>query len=111
MQRHRAGDLTARMDEIDDQEIARLTDAARTSDHPAQRLRYRGAGIEKIDIDAAGAVMSRCERLRDAPLPARPAHAPCIHLADAVRACFAQELGEPLVAQPAAGGKRVVVVV
>ena len=77
----------------------------------AQRLRDRRAGVEEVDIDAARAVVAGREGLRDMAVPARPADAPLVHLADAVGAFLAQEARQPLVAQPAAGFERVVVVV
>ena len=111
MQRHRAGDLAVDAHEIDDQEVAGLADALGAGDHAAQRLRHRRAGIEEIDIDAARPVVAGREGLRDAAIFARPADAPFVHLADAVRALLAQEPRQPLVAQAAAGLERVVVVV
>ena len=55
--------------------------------------------------------MSRREHLRDAALLARPANAPRVHLPDALRAFLAQQPRQPLVAEPATGRKRVVIVV
>ena len=86
----------------------RMALAAR--DHGAQRLRHRRAGIEKVDIDAARPVVAGGEGLRDAAVLARPADAPFVHLADAGGTFLAQQPRQPLVAQPAAGFERVVVV-
>ena len=111
MQRHRARDLAAAAHEIDDQQIAGLADGLGAGDHAAQRLRHRRAGVEEVDIDAARAVVAGREGLRDVAVLARPADAPRVHLADAVGAVLAQQPRQPLVAQPAAGFERVVVVV
>ena len=111
MPRHRAGDLAAGAHEIDDHEIAGLADALAAVDHAAQRLRHRRAGVEEIDIDAARPVMAGREGLGDMAVLARPADAPVVHLADAVGAFLAQQARQALVAQPAAGVERVVVVV
>ena len=48
--------------------------------------------------------------LRDTPVLSRPADAPFIHGADAVGPFAAQQLRQRGVAQPAAGGQRVVIV-
>ncbi len=70
----------------------------------AQRLRHRRPGIDEIDIDAARPVVARRLGRGDVPILARPADAPGIELANAVRRVRAQKLGQRLVAQPAAGG-------
>jgi hypothetical protein len=76
--------------------------------HPrAQCLGDRGTGIEEIDVHAALAVVAGCVHLREVAVPARPADAPFVHLADARRPLLAQELRELLVAQAAAGLERV----
>jgi hypothetical protein len=113
MQRHRARDLAciASTHEVDDQQIAGLADGLGAGDHAAQRLRHRRTGVEEVDIDAARAVMAGREGLRDMAILARPADAPGVHLADAVGAVLAQQARQPLVAQPATGFERVVVVV
>ncbi len=52
--------------------------------------------------------MAGCSDLRDMAVAApRPADAPAIHLPDAVGRLAAEDRGEALVAQPAAGGERV----
>ena len=103
MQRDGAGDLAVDADEVDDDEIAGLADAGGPVDHGAQRLRYRGPGVEEVHIDAARAVVAGRARLGDVAVLARPADAPGIHLADAVGPFLAQQAGEALVAQAAAG--------
>ena len=92
------------------QQITGLADGLGARDHRAQRLRHGRAGIEKIHIDAARPVVAGGEGLRDAAVLARPADAPRLHLADAVRAFLAQQPRQPLVAEPAPGFERVVVV-
>ena len=54
--------------------------------------------------------MAGGEGLRDAAVLARPADAPLLHLADAVRAFLAQQPRQPFVAEAAPGFERVIVV-
>ncbi len=75
----------------------------------AQRLRHRRAGVDEIDIDAARPVMARRHGRGDVAVLARPADAPFVQLADAVRPLLAEQARQRLVAQAAAGGERVVV--
>ena len=96
--------------EIDDAEVALAGDAGSLVDHAAQRLRHRGAGVEEIDIDAARPVVARREGRGDLAVLARPADAPGIHLPDAGRAFLAKQARQRLVAEPAAGGERVLIV-
>ena len=107
---HRAGDFAAGAHEIDNHEVAGLADALAACHRAAQRFRYRGAGVEKVDIDAARAVMAGSERLGDTAVLARPPDAPFLHLADAGGTLLAQEACEALVAQAAARFERVIVV-
>ena len=102
MQRGRAGDLAVDTHEVDDEEVAGLTDALGLVDDGAQGLRHRGAGVEEIHIGAARAVMAGRHRLGDVAASARPADAPGIHLADAVGSLLAQQAGQAFVAQSAA---------
>ena len=51
--------------------------------------------------------MAGRHRLGDVALAARPADAPVIHRADALRPLFAEQAGERLVAQPTPGHERV----
>src|ERR1700716_4519026 len=111
MQRHCTDHLVTPAHETDDQEVPGLADPLVARDHGAQRLRDRRAGIEKIDVDAAWPIVAGGESLRDAADLARPADAPFVHLADAVRPLLAQKSRQALVAQAAAGFEGVVVVV
>jgi len=111
MQRHGAGDVAAGLDQIDHAEVAGAADAGDLMEHRAQRLRYRGTGIEEVDIDAARPVMTGGHDLGDAPVFPRPSDAPFVHLADAVGALLAEQAREAGVAEAAAGLQRVVVVV
>ncbi len=108
---HRARNLAVGLDQIDHAEVARARDRFGLVDHPAQRARHRRPGVEEIDIDAARPVVARRERRGDLAVLARPADAPGIHLADAGRAFLAEQPRQRLVAQPAAGGQRVLIVV
>jgi hypothetical protein len=107
MQRRRADDFAVDADQIDHREVARLVDAGRAVDHRAQGLRHRRAGVEEIDVDAARAVVTGRLRLHDAPVLARPADPPRVHLADGVGSLLAQQPRQGLGAQPAPGGERV----
>ena len=91
MQRRRTADLAVGDDEIDHAEIAGAADATRPVDHRAQSFRHRRPGVEEINIDAARPIVAGRHGLSDAPVPARPADAPRVHLPDAVGAFLAQE--------------------
>ena len=106
-----AGDFAVADDEIDDAEIAGFADRRIARHRGAQRLRHRRPGIDEIDIDAARPVVARRRGRGDVAVLARPADAPAIQLADAVRRVLAQQLRQRLVAQPAAGGDGVGVMV
>ncbi len=97
------------MKKIDDAEIAGLADPSAFVHHGAQRLRYRGPGVEKIDIDAARTIMTGSHRLGDLSVFACPAHAPIVHGADALGPFLAQQLRKGFVAKSAPGGERIVV--
>ena len=109
MERRGTDDVTFVAQKIDDAEIARLADSAAFVHDRTQRLRHRGPGVEKVDIDAARTIVTGGHRLCDAPIFTRPAHAPIVHGADALGPFLAQQLRKRLVAQSAPGGECIVV--
>ena len=104
----RTRNLAVDDNEIDDAKIAGLADAGDPVDGRAQRLGDGGARIEEVHIDTARPVMARRVRLHDAPVAARPADAPRVHLADTLGAFLAEQPGQRLVAEAAPGGEGIV---
>ncbi len=99
-----AGDFAVADHEIDDAQIAGFADRRIARHRGAQGFRHRRPGIDEIDIDAARPVVARRHGRGDVAVLARPADAPAVQLADAVRRVLAQKLRQLFVAQPAAGG-------
>jgi hypothetical protein len=98
-------------DQIDDAEVAGLADSRAAVDGAAQGLRDRRAGVEKIHVDAARAVVPGRRRLRDAAVAARPADAEAVHLLDAGGRVLAQKLRQRRAAEPTSGGDRIAIVI
>src|SRR4029079_10493801 len=109
MERRGADNITFVMQKIDDAEIARLADSTAFVHDGTQRLRHRGSGVEKINVNTSRTIMAGSHRLCNVPIFTRPAHAPIVHGADAVGAFLAQQLRKRLVAQSAPGGECIVV--
>src|SRR6185503_15266980 len=97
--------------QIGDQQLAGAADLGHAIQLGAQRLRYRGPGVDEIDVHAARAVVTRRLHLPDVtpvPIPgAGPADAPGIHFADAFGSVLAEEPGERLIAQATSRLERV----
>jgi len=110
MKRNRSSDFAIGKKELDDTQVSRLADAGVPVQDRPQGFRYGRAGVEKIHIDAARAVMARRHRLGNVAVFSRPTNAPVVHRPDAFRTVFAQQLRKRLVAEATSGGKRISVV-
>ncbi len=89
--------------QVDDQQVAGQPDPGGALDRGAQRPRDGRAGVEKVDIDAARAVVARRHGGGDVAVFTGPADAPLFHFEDTLRPFLAQQLRQPFVAEPAAG--------
>ena len=91
-------------DEVGHHEPARLGDAGGAGALAAEALRDGGAGVEEVDVDAARhPVPGGADLAHPAVRVARPPDPPPVHLADALDRALAQEGGEALVDEAAAG--------
>ena len=77
-----------------------------------QRARHSRTRVQEVHVTAASPAMSgRLDLANTIVLSARPVGPPAVHLEDSRRAVLAQEPGQPLVAQLAARGQRVLEVI